>query len=263
MRLVDDAEAPRRHQAAMATDREAAIPGALAAVAGDPEAHGQLAAALAAAPVFLAGRERTKTNIIRLVNEMRVGQRALGQPDGRARPAGPSPPAGRCSTTARSTSSRRSRPWVGHDPRARGAVRAAFELEPPFVFEGVGAAAAHLGPSATPPHRSGHAGHGPDRHPRLSRQRHRAGPRGPRPRRPRDLEPGDVLVAPITDPAWTPLFVPACAVVVDVGAQLSHAVIVSRELGIPCAVSVTGATSLIPDGALVTVDGTTGTVTVH
>ncbi|HUQ40051.1 MAG TPA: PEP-utilizing enzyme, partial [Acidimicrobiales bacterium] len=76
------------------------------------------------------------------------------------------------------------------------------------------------------------------------------------------LEPGDVLVAPITDPAWTPLFVPAGAVVVDVGAQASHAVIVARELGIPCVVSVTGATRAIPDGATVTVDGTNGTVTV-
>ena len=80
---------------------------------------------------------------------------------------------------------------------------------------------------------------------------------------PTALEPGDVLIAPITDPAWTPLFVPAAAVVVDVGAQLSHAVIVSRELGIPCVVSVTGGTRLIPDGAQVTVDGTAGTVTVH
>ena len=77
-----------------------------------------------------------------------------------------------------------------------------------------------------------------------------------------ELEPGDVLVAPITDPSWTPLFVPASAVVVDVGAQVSHAVIVSRELGIPCVVSVTDATRRIPEGALVTVDGTTGTVTV-
>jgi alkanesulfonate monooxygenase SsuD/methylene tetrahydromethanopterin reductase-like flavin-dependent oxidoreductase (luciferase family) len=62
---------------------------------------------------------------------------------------------------------------------------------------------------------------------------------------PSALEPGDVLIAPITDPAWTPLFVPAAAVVVDVGAQVSHAVIVSRELGIPCVVSVTGATRRI------------------
>ncbi|MEZ5219330.1 MAG: PEP-utilizing enzyme [Ilumatobacteraceae bacterium] len=76
------------------------------------------------------------------------------------------------------------------------------------------------------------------------------------------LEPGDVLVAPQTDPSWTPLFVVAGAVVVDVGAPNSHAMIVSRELGIPCAAGVTGATERIPDGALVEVDGATGTVTV-
>lgn len=79
---------------------------------------------------------------------------------------------------------------------------------------------------------------------------------------PRGLEPGDVLVAPLTDPSWTPLFVPADAVVVDVGAPMSHAVIVSRELGIPCAISVLDATRRIPDGALIEVDGATGTVTV-
>jgi pyruvate,water dikinase len=79
---------------------------------------------------------------------------------------------------------------------------------------------------------------------------------------PTALEPGDVLVAPITDPSWTPLFVPAAAVVVDVGAPLSHAIIVSRELGIPCVVSVTDATRRIPDGAWVEVDGDTGSVTV-
>jgi pyruvate,water dikinase len=76
------------------------------------------------------------------------------------------------------------------------------------------------------------------------------------------LEPGDVLVAPQTDPSWTPLFVLAAGVVVDVGAPNSHAMIVSRELGIPCAAGVTGATQRIPDGALVEVDGTSGTVTV-
>jgi pyruvate,water dikinase len=77
-----------------------------------------------------------------------------------------------------------------------------------------------------------------------------------------DLEPGEVLVAPITDPAWTPLFLPSAAVVVNVGALMSHAVIVSRELGIPCVVSVDEATSRIPNGALVEVDGTAGTVTI-
>ena len=82
------------------------------------------------------------------------------------------------------------------------------------------------------------------------------------PTNPENLEPGDILVAPITDPSWTPLFVPASAVVVDVGATMSHAVIVSRELGIPCVVSATGATSRIPDGAEIRVNGDTGTVTI-
>ena len=82
------------------------------------------------------------------------------------------------------------------------------------------------------------------------------------PSNPGDLGSGDVLVAPLTDPAWTPLFVPVEAVVVDVGGQMSHAVIVSRELGLPCVVAATGATASLPDGALVEVDGSAGTVTV-
>jgi pyruvate,water dikinase len=79
---------------------------------------------------------------------------------------------------------------------------------------------------------------------------------------PTALEPGDILIAPITDPSWTPLFVPAAGVVVDVGAPLSHAIIVSRELGIPCVISATGATRRIPHGARIRVDGSTGVVTI-
>ncbi|MGY1616109.1 PEP-utilizing enzyme [Geodermatophilus sp. SYSU D00691] len=77
-----------------------------------------------------------------------------------------------------------------------------------------------------------------------------------------EFQPGEVLVAPQTDPSWTPLFMVASAVVVDVGAMGSHAMIVSRELGIPCAAGVTAATRRIPDGAEVEVDGSTGRVTV-
>jgi len=76
------------------------------------------------------------------------------------------------------------------------------------------------------------------------------------------LNPGDILVAPITDPSWTPLFLAAGGVIVDVGAVMSHSVIVSRDLGIPCAVSVTDATRIIPDGALIELDGDTGAVTI-
>jgi len=76
------------------------------------------------------------------------------------------------------------------------------------------------------------------------------------------LNPGDILVAPITDPSWTPLFLAAAGVIVDVGAVMSHSVIVSRDLGIPCAVSVTDATRIIADGALIELDGDTGAVTI-
>ena len=79
---------------------------------------------------------------------------------------------------------------------------------------------------------------------------------------PRGLELGEILVAPITDPAWTPLFIPAAGVVVDVGAPMSHSVIVSREFGIPCVFSVHQAAERIPNGALIQVDGNKGTVTI-
>ena len=69
-------------------------------------------------------------------------------------------------------------------------------------------------------------------------------------------------MAPCTDPSWTPLFMSASAVVVDVGGQISHAVIVSRELGLPCVISVTDGTRRIPDGAIIEVDGTSGTVSI-
>ena len=76
-----------------------------------------------------------------------------------------------------------------------------------------------------------------------------------------NLDVGDILVAPMTDPGWMPLFVSAAAVVVNVGSELSHAAIASRELGVPAVVGLSGATRRIPDGALVRVDGSAGTVT--
>jgi pyruvate,water dikinase len=78
----------------------------------------------------------------------------------------------------------------------------------------------------------------------------------------RDIEPGEILVAPYTDAPWTSLFVVAGAVVVETGGVLSHAATVARELGIPAVVMVKDATSWIGDGDVVTVDGAAGTVTV-
>lgn len=77
-----------------------------------------------------------------------------------------------------------------------------------------------------------------------------------------DIAPGEILVAPFTDAPWTPLFWPAAAVVTETGGLLSHAATVAREYGIPAVVGVAGATRAIPPGALVTVDGGSGTVTI-
>lgn len=80
---------------------------------------------------------------------------------------------------------------------------------------------------------------------------------------PAGLEPGDVLIAPNTDPSWLPLFLTAAAAVINVGKMGSHAMIVSRDLGIPCVASVADATLRIPNGTIVTVNGNAGTVTIH
>jgi pyruvate,water dikinase len=74
------------------------------------------------------------------------------------------------------------------------------------------------------------------------------------------MKPGDVLVAPITTPAWTPLFTMASAVVTDIGGPLSHGSIVAREYGIPAVLGTGVATRRIQDGQTVTVDGNAGTV---
>ena len=73
-------------------------------------------------------------------------------------------------------------------------------------------------------------------------------------------EPGEVLVAPITDPGWMHLFIGAVAVVAEMGGELSHTMIVSRDLGIPAVVGAVGATSAIRTGDLVEVDGSEGVV---
>jgi pyruvate,water dikinase len=74
------------------------------------------------------------------------------------------------------------------------------------------------------------------------------------------LKAGEILVAPLTAPAWTPLFSRAAAVVTDVGSALAHASIIAREFGIPAVVGCVDATTRLRDGMVVTVDGTRGTV---
>jgi len=77
-----------------------------------------------------------------------------------------------------------------------------------------------------------------------------------------EIEPGEILVAPYTDPAWTPLFLTANAAVVEVGSYLSHAGTIAREYGMPCVVDATGCTSRITTGTRLLVDGSNGEVTI-
>jgi pyruvate,water dikinase len=74
------------------------------------------------------------------------------------------------------------------------------------------------------------------------------------------LKPGEILVAPLTAPAWTPLFSKAAAVVTDVGSAAAHASIIAREYGIPAVVGCGDATARLRTGTRVTVDGSTGNV---
>lgn len=74
------------------------------------------------------------------------------------------------------------------------------------------------------------------------------------------LEPGEILVAPSTDPGWTPLFLTAGGLVMEMGGPNSHGAVVAREYGIPAVVGVPDATSRISTGQHITVDGAAGTV---
>lgn len=77
------------------------------------------------------------------------------------------------------------------------------------------------------------------------------------------IEPGEILVAPSTDPGWTPLFLTAGGLVMEMGGAMSHGSVVAREYGIPAVVGVAHATTRITTGQRITVDGGAGTVTVE
>jgi pyruvate,water dikinase len=263
MRLAADSESPGANNSEREAERKATEAEITAILAGNEEVLAQLKAAMASAATFVPGRERSKTNIIRVIEEMRVAVWEIGRRAASRRHVDhPSDICYLFEDEARAYARGELtaiRPLV----ESRRAYREwLLELEPPFILNGPPT------PNTTWPKRTdrvvepvmaGQTLQGNAGCPGIARGRARV---VTDPGDPSVLEPGDILIAPMTDPAWTPLFVPAAGVVVDVGAALSHAIIVSRELGIPCAVSVHGASRRIPDGALVEVNGDTGTVTV-
>jgi pyruvate,water dikinase len=264
MRFLDDDQSPVARRTIGMQSAEEAVARVTAALAGSEEALATLGMALASARRFAGYRELGKSNCIKVINEARVALREFGirltneghldhpqqifmaldneldrlvlQPE-----------------LVTATLKEREQDW-----------KAYFDLEVPLFLD----ARAPRVPVAQVPRKAAAsfpvAGVGET----LSAIAAAAGRASGRARVIHDpgaiasFEPGDVLIAPQTDPSWTPLFVVSSAVVVGVGAPNSHAMIVSRELGIPCVAGLEGATHRIPDGAMVTVDGSAGTVTI-
>ncbi|MGA9278173.1 PEP-utilizing enzyme [Ilumatobacter sp.] len=261
MRRSDESQAPSNRHDASVVERDRIVADIREKVAGDPETAGTFEAALGSAQLFLAGRERAKTTLVTIINEMRVALREYAR-----------------RLVERGVIDRIEKIFMADDnelDRLRHAPETIvptldaryeqfltlFERKPVFVVNGRVPDLSEMTPRD---HTSeagvvgtvltGSAGSSGSATGRARVILDAADPEG--------LEPGDILVAPQTDPSWVPLFVPAAGVVVNVGAMGSHAMIVSRELGVPCVVSVADATDIIPDGAMITIDADAGTVTI-
>ena len=262
MRLAGDELAPKTQNAERATQREQAATELLSIVEADPEVHGELAVGIAASAAWLPARERTKTNNIRLIHEMRMIMRAIGERMVEMNAFDEIEDFGFVTEEEYSSLFKEPTSMLNTIRSRREEYYKLLEREAQFLFDG----------QADHPDtwrrrdavsedvlREGEALQGM---PGCTGSAEGTARVILDSNDPTSLQPGDILVAPLTDPSWTPLFVPAAAVVVDVGAPLSHAIIVSRELGIPCVVSATDATRRIPDGARINVNGDTGVITV-
>ncbi|MGB8857814.1 MAG: PEP-utilizing enzyme, partial [Ilumatobacteraceae bacterium] len=263
MRRADESMAPIKRNTAAVAERDRIAADVRERIAGDPETAGLFEAALGSAQLFLSGRERAKTNVVMIINEMRVALREFGR-----------------RLVERGVLSQIEQVFMvtdaeldqlRHHPETMTAAvnerwqqyQSLLDLEPVFIVNGSVPALTEMtqrgkGTATTAQVGdvlNGAAGSGGVATGRARVILDAADPEG--------LEPGDILIAPQTDPSWVPLFVPAAGVVVNVGAMGSHAMIVSRELGVPCVASVAGATDLIPDGATITIDGNAGTVTIN
>ena len=263
MRRSEEANSPATRNAASVAERDRVTTEIRQQIAGDPETAGLFEAALKSAQLLLAGRERAKTNCVTVINEVRTALHEYGR---RLVERGIIDEVEQVFMLVDEELDQ-----VRAEPESFKQViadrwaqyKTLFDYEPVFVVNGRVPALSEMTRrnskqitrAVSGAVLQGAAGSGGVATGRARIVLDAADPA--------DLEPGDVLIAPQTDPSWVPLMVASAAVVVNVGAQGSHAMIVSRELGVPCVVSVADATEIIPDGAMVTVDGNAGTVTVH
>lgn len=262
MRLAGNDAAPETRHAHMAANRERVASEIAGMLEGDDDTRNTFLASARAATVFQAGRERTKTNCIKLIHEGRMAMHTVGRRMVAEGKADDIADFGLLKADEIEGWLEDPTPYRDEIRRRRDLMHEYAIRKEPFVFYGT-----QPDPS-TWPLRSD-----------AGIERAQPGevlqgfPGCPGvvtgiarvvldPADPTALGPGEILVAPMTDPSWTPLFVSAGGVIVDVGAAQSHAMIVSRELGIPCVPSVTDATRRIPHGATVEVNGDAGTVTV-
>jgi pyruvate,water dikinase len=262
LRRQSDSADPRASAKRNSAERERLFTEISAALAGDAETAGMFAAGYKSAAVWQQGRERCKTNNIAAIHEVRMPIRELGR---RAVERGHIGNVEQIFMLLESELEE----FVAN-PTAFTATLAEREADhkelatliPPFIVNGAVPPLSQWkkrGQVDVEPVKAGDV---------LSGTACSAGTYTGKARivldpfDPSGLDAGDILVTLNTDPSWTPLFLAAGAVVVNLGAVGSHASIVSRELGIPCVSSVTDATLRIPDGATITVDGAAGTVTI-
>ncbi len=257
----DDAD-PERAQAAGSAERQRLIEHYSELFKDNPEALGMFHAAVNSLAVFMSARERCKGNHIRVVGEVREAFLELGR---RAHAAGHIAHERQVFMLLADEVDA----WIA-DPASLTATLAEretdylslYELEPPYIVdttvpplsawprkdsltaEQVQVGDVLKGVAGSPGVVTGTA--------RILSDLDDAD----------KLDPGDILIAESTDPSWTPLFLAAGGVITNIGAVGTHAVIVSRELGIPCVPSIADATRRIPDGATITLDGSVGTVTI-
>ncbi|MEO8540717.1 MAG: PEP-utilizing enzyme [bacterium] len=262
MRLAPANADPKLRQAHMAEERQRVFAEISAMLAGDPATQGMFQAAANAAILFQAGRERTKTNNVKLIQEARMALHLLGKRFVEQGLTDEVNDFGLVLADEVDAWLKDPAPFRAELARRRKLMSEYANLQEPFVFWGTQADPSTWEKRGAASVEAVKAGDVLAGFPGCPGQVTGVARVILDPIDPTALEPGDILVAPITDPSWTPLFVSAGGVVVDVGAAQSHAMIVSRELGIPCVPSVTNATRRIPNGATVTVNGDAGTVTI-
>jgi rifampicin phosphotransferase len=263
LRRNDDAADPQKGEARNAAERERI--GAQLAVAfkDNAEAAGTLAAALNSARVFMAARERCKTNNIRALHEVRMAFNELARRGVAAGYVADARHLFMLTEAELDAYLADGASFRSHLAERYADFQSLSDISPPYIVDGSAPPLSQWERSSQAAAQSVAVG---------DVLKGAAGSPGVVTGTakvllsiddPTELEPGDILIAPSTDPAWTPLFLAAGAVVVNVGAVGTHAVIVSRELGIPCVPAVTDATRRIPTGANITVDGNSGTVTIN